>query len=136
MHRSSNVIVFKGQQGLTLLEVIIALAIIGLIVPLVLGSLSAITMSTDRVYDRSVLFELAQSQLEDIESQPYSDNASGYTLVPIPEGYSITLTTLSLVTYVYGSPKSTATEETIQLVTVNVTGVQGNMVVNRYRLRP
>jgi len=123
------------QKGMTLVEVVVALALLGIIVPLVLGGLSAVTKSTDRIYDRSVLVELAQSQLEDIESQSYSENATGYTLISLPEGYSIQVEASPAVTYTYAAPKSTTTEETLQLVTVNVDGVSGNMTVSRYRVR-
>ncbi len=123
------------QKGLTLLEVVVALALIGLVVPLVLTGLSVITRDSDRVYDRSVLFEIAQSQLESVESQPYSENASGYTLITAPAGYTIQLATSPAVTYVYAAPLQTTTEETVQLVTVTVNGVRGNMVVSRYRVR-
>ncbi len=135
MQRRNKKITLMRQQGFTLLEIVIALAIIGIIIPLVLGGLSLTTQTTDRVYDRSVLFELAQSQLESIESQPYSVNASGYTLLSPPAGYSLLVTTSPAVTYTYAAPKSTSTNETVQLVTVTVTGVRGNMEVSRYRVR-
>lgn len=93
-----------SQRGLTILEVIVALAVVSIIVPLLLGGLSFVTKSTDRVYDRSVLFEIAQSQLEAIESQPYSEDASGYTLIPTPEGYSIHVTASPPVIYTYAAP--------------------------------
>ena len=124
-----------GQRGVTLLEVIVTLALISIIMPLVLGGLSAIMKSTDRVYDRSVLFEIAQSQLESIESQPYSENPTGYALISPPEGYSIQVAASPAIIYTYAAPKSTATEETVQLVTVTVNGVRGDMVVSRYRVR-
>ena len=124
-----------SQKGLTLIEVIVALALISIIMPLVLGGLSFVTKSTDRVYDRSVLFEIAQSQLESIESQPYSENASGYTLLSPLEGYSIQVATSPAIIYTYAAPKSTPTEETVQLVTVTVNGVRGDMVVSRHRVR-
>lgn len=123
------------QQGFTLLEIVITLALIGILIPLVLGGLSLTTQTTDRVYDRSVLFELAQSQLESIESQSYSVNASGYSLITPPAGYSLLVTTSPAVTYTYAAPLSISTNETVQLVTVNVTGVRGNMEVSRYRVR-
>ncbi|MBI2830154.1 MAG: type II secretion system protein [Chloroflexi bacterium] len=126
----------KSQQGLTLLEVTVAVALLGLVIPLVFGVLSAVTKGTDRVYDRSVLFEIVQSQLEHIESQTYQENASNYTRLTPPEGYTITVSAAPAVTYVYAAPKSTATEETVQLITVNVTGVWGDMTVSRYRVRP
>ncbi|MBI2860810.1 MAG: type II secretion system protein [Chloroflexi bacterium] len=125
----------KGQGGYTILEVIVALAVVGLALPLVLGGLSMAIKTTDRIYDRSVLFELAQSQLESIEGQSYSVNASGYSLITPPSGYSIQVSTAPAVTYTYASPLSTTTEETVQLVTVDVTGVRGNMAVSRYKVR-
>ncbi len=124
----------QNQKGLGLLETVIALALLGLLIPIVLGGLSAATKGTDRVYDRSVLFEIAQSQLEYIQSQPYSDNAANYTLLTPPEGYSISVSATPVVTYIYAAPKSTSTNQTVQLVTVNVTGVWGNMTVSRYRV--
>ncbi len=135
MHRCNSLTIPMRQQGFTLLEIVIALALIGIIIPLVLGGLSLITQATDRVYDRSVLFELAQSQLESIESQPYSVNASGYTLISPSAGYSLQVTTTPAVTYTYAAPLSISTNETVQLVTVTVTGVRGNMIVSRYRVR-
>lgn len=134
MHRYNSLTIPMRQQGFTLLEIVIALALIGIIVPLVLGGLSLMTQTTDNVYDRSVLFELAQSQLESIESQPYSVNASGYTLLSPPAGYSLLVTTSPAVTYTYAAPLSISTNETVQLVTVTVTGVRGNMEVSRYRV--
>ena len=124
-----------NQKGQTLIEVIVALALIGLLVPLVLGGLSFITTNADYVYDRSVLFEVAQSQLEAIESQTYSENATDYTLLTPPDGYSIEVSTSPAVTYTYAAPLSTTTNETMQLVTVTVSGVRGNMEVNRYKVR-
>lgn len=124
-----------SQKGLTIIEVIVGLVLVGLIVPLVLGGLSFVMKSTDRVYDRSVLFEIAQSQLEAIESQPYSENASGYALISPPAGYSIQVAASPAVIYTYAAPKSTPTEETVQLVTVTINGVRGDMVVSRYRVR-
>lgn len=118
--RQRNLVIPVKQKGLTILEIVVALAVIGIVVPLVLGGLSAVTQSTDRVYDRSVLFELAQSQLEAIESQPYSVNASDYTLISSPAGYSIQVTTSPGAIYTYAAPKSTPTEETVQLITVTV----------------
>ena len=133
MHRRNSSTI--RQQGFTLLEIVVALALIGIIVPLVLGGLSLTTQTTDHVYDRSVLFELAQSQLESIESQTYSVNASAYTMLSPPEGYSIQVETSQAITYTYAAPLSISTNETLQLVTVTVTGVRGNMVVSRYRVR-
>jgi len=135
MSRCNKVITPMNQKGMALLEVVVAVALIGIIVPLVLGGLSLVTNSTDRVYDRSLLFEIAQGQLEDIQSQPYSENAADYTLISSPEGYSIVVEASPAVTYTYAAPKSTSTEETVQLVTVTVSGVRGNMQVSQYKVR-
>ncbi|MDP2919574.1 MAG: type II secretion system protein [Dehalococcoidia bacterium] len=124
-----------SQRGMTLLEIVVALALMGLVIPLVLGGLSAITTNTDHVYDRSVMLELAQTQLEYIESQPYSESAAGYTLVITPSGYTIQVQTATAVTYTYAAPKSTPTQETVQLIMVTVSGVYSSLAVSRYRVR-
>ncbi len=135
MRHGNELLTLISQKGQSLLEVVVALALLGLITPLVLGGLSQVTKLTDHVYDRSVLFELAQSQLEAIESQPYSENASGYTLISAPEGYTITVTTSPVVTYTYAAPKLTPTAQTVQLVTVTVSGVWGDMELSRNKVR-
>lgn len=135
MHLRNRFVVPLGQRGMTLLEIVIVLALVGVVVPMSLGGLSSITTNTDHVYDRSVMFEIAQTQLEYIESQPYSESAAGYALVAVPSGYTIQIQTETAVIYTYAAPKSTPTEDTLQLITVSVSGVYDTLAVRRYRVR-
>ena len=124
-----------SQSGMSLVEVVVALALIALVVPAILLGLSTASRGTDQAYERSLLLELAQSQMEDIQQQPYQENAADYTLISTPQGYQIEVSATPAVTYTYPAPKSTNTEETVQLVTVTVTGVRGSLELQGYKVR-
>ena len=83
------------------------LALFGVALPATLVGLSSLITNTDHVYDRSVLFELAGSQMEDVQRQAYQENATNYTAITPPSGYSLSITALP-ISYTYPSPKSTA----------------------------
>ena len=118
-----------------MLETVIALALIAVVLPTLLNSLASAIGMTDDVYDRSVLLELAQGQMEDIQRQSYQENAGNYTLILAPTGYSIALSATPAANYVYPSPLSSAAQQTVQLVTVTVTGVRGNLSLEAYKVR-
>ena len=123
------------EGGAVLLETVIALALIAVVLPTLLNSLASAIGMTDDVYDRSVLLELAQGQMEDIQRQSYQENAGNYTLILAPTGYSIALSATPAANYVYPSPLSSAAQQTVQLVTVTVTGVRGNLSLEAYKVR-
>ena len=125
----------RASPGFSLLETAVALAVITMILAALLSTLASASTTTDHAYDRSVLFELAQSQMEDVQRQAYSVSAASYTKITAPAGYSIALATTPAVTYTYPAPLSTTTQETVQLVTVTVTGVRGNLDLKAYKVR-
>ncbi len=124
-----------GKRGNVLLETVMVLGLVALVIPAVLNGLSSLTTNADLAYDRSVLFELAQSQVEDVQRQAYQENAANYTLVSAPSGYSIAVSASPAVAYTYPSPGLTTTQQTVQLVTVTVTGVRGNLTLDSYKVR-
>ena len=125
----------ESQLGMSLLEAVIALAIAGLVIPGVLLGLSVASTSVDDIYERSLLLELGQSEIEDIQRQGYQEDAADYTLVSTPEGYAIEVSVAKSATYTYPAPKSTETEETVQSVTVTVTGVRDSLELQAYKVR-
>lgn len=124
-----------GQRGTTLLEAVIALALVAYVGMAVLIGLSSVAVNADHAYDRSILFELAQNQFEDVQQQAFQTSPASYSLISVPAGYSISVTTTPAVTYTYPPPSSTNTVETVQNVTVNVTGVRGNFTLTGYKVR-
>ena len=85
---------FQGSsRGFTLLEVVIAIALIGIIAVAVLSSLSTASMALIIADRRATAESLARSQMESIRDQDYIDySESGhddYDLIPSPEGYEI-----------------------------------------------
>lgn len=81
----------NGELGMTLVEILVALAILGIVAPVFLGgaatALKAAVISQERVAAES----LAKSQMESIRAQPYGSN---YALIVIPpelqsKGYNI-----------------------------------------------
>lgn len=124
-----------GRGGAVLLETVIALALISMVLPPLLSSLAAAIGMTDDVYDRSVLLELAQGQMEDIQRQGYQENAGNYTLITAPAGYAIAVSATPAADYIYPAPLSSAAQQTVQLVTVTVTGVRGDLSLEAYKVR-
>jgi len=79
------------QQGSSLIEVIVALAIFGAIALVFLSAISTELLNADKVDERAVAANLVQNQIEAIRSQPYSyDNLYPVTS-SLPPGYTVTI---------------------------------------------
>jgi len=71
----------NNSEGMTLIEVIIALAILGLVAVTFLVGLSTALKATSLADERATAQSLAQSQMEYVKSQNYSSvNAWSYTV--------------------------------------------------------
>jgi len=104
---------FRGQTGLTLLETLIALAILGLIGVAYLSALNTGFRLEGIIREHVRAENLARAQLEDIRYQPYQDS---YTVsVPLPSEYSITIDTQP-----YCAPEPCTPDNNIQQNTVKV----------------
>lgn len=124
----------SASSGLTLLEVAVALALAAVLLPVLMQGLVMLINHGDFVYDRSILMERAQSQLESTQSQTYNYNVSQYATVSQPSGYIITLTGSTPAIYYYPSPADTQAPETMQRININVVGVRGSMDMEFYKL--
>jgi type II secretory pathway pseudopilin PulG len=107
------------ESGITLLETVVALAILGIIAVTFLGGLVTTSKAAFTVDERATAMSLAQSQMEQVLNASY--NATGYSPAPIPTdkdyiNYSANITAESLDTPDDGIQKIT--------VTVNRSGEQ------------
>ncbi len=74
------------ESGIALLETVVALAILGTIAVTFLGGLVTTSKAAFTVDERATAESLAQSQMEWAQSVNYTDNATQYSLAPIPTG--------------------------------------------------
>ena len=91
----------KNEKGISLIEVLIALAILGLVAAAFLSGLATASMSLFIADERATAESLARSQMEYVKSIDYVDEATSYPAAPIPQehidaGYSATITALPL----------------------------------------
>ena len=85
----------KGEKGFSLIEVVIALGILGIIAAAYLGSLANASQSLAVADERATAESLARSQMEYIKKESYStDNYSAPTIPPeyTAAGYTTTIT--------------------------------------------
>ncbi len=87
----------KGDRGLTLIETVVALSILGVISVTFLNGLSSASRSVYIGDQQSTAESLAQTQMEWVKNTDYSYNATSYDPAPIPTGkdyvnYSVNIT--------------------------------------------
>ncbi len=76
----------RRELGITLLETVIALAILGAVSVSFLNGLTSASKSVFIVDEKTTAGSLAQSQMEWIKNASYSYNATSYSAAPIPDG--------------------------------------------------
>ncbi len=86
----------KNQKGTTLVEVLVAVVLLGICGTGFLWGMTNVTRTTPVVDDRSTALSVAESQMEFIRNQPYSEpianGGEGYQTLSaekIPKGYFI-----------------------------------------------
>jgi len=80
-----KVFIFR-ESGVTLLETVVALAILGTIAVTFLGGLVTTSKAAFTIDERATAESLAQSQMEWAQNADYIPEATQYSLAPIPNG--------------------------------------------------
>ncbi len=82
--------VFCEEAGFSLVESLVAIAIVSITVVAVLSGFSTGSMALLKTDQRVTAEYLARSQMEDVKSQPYLAAPASYNIItPLPAGYSI-----------------------------------------------
>ncbi len=80
----------KNEKGFTLIEVLVALAITGLVVVAFLTAMNIAYKATFISNERTTAESLARSQMEYVKTQQY-DNTGAYDVITSPANYTIGL---------------------------------------------
>ena len=101
----------RGERGITLVEALVAIAILGGGVLTMVLAMSGGALAVRENGEQVVAQGLARTEMEFIKDYPYDSGASSYPAVPAPPGYGISVG----VTGVPGAGVD------IQKVTANIT---------------
>ncbi len=94
-----------GERGTTLVETLVALALLGIIVSVLLGSVSTSARTTLIADERATAEGLAWSQPEYVKGLVYVPGATEYPSAPVPSGddyasYSVNITSEPLDNFI------------------------------------
>ncbi|MBL7166721.1 MAG: type II secretion system protein [Dehalococcoidales bacterium] len=107
---------FRGESGTTLLETLVALAILGIISVAFLSGLTTTSRAAVISDRRATAESLAQSQLETVKQAVYVYEATQYTPIQVPDDVSYTGFSAAIVAEAIESP-----DDGVQKITVTIT---------------
>ena len=100
-----------GERGITLLEVVVSISILGIVVVLMIFGMSGGALAVKENGQELTVQNIARNQMEYIKTLAYVPSASTYPTIGVPSGYSITVSVTSVP----------STNTNIQKVTANIT---------------
>lgn len=88
-HRRLRTLVWRGEAGVGLVEVLVATTLLALTLVTFLSALSAASIGVGTTEERVTAETLARSQLEYTKSLPYQPPPAMYATVTPPAGFSV-----------------------------------------------
>ena len=82
----------KSEKGFTLIEVLVALGLLGIIAVVFLTGISISSKAVLIANERTMAESLARSQMEYVKEQPYDAVDPYLILSDVPAGYSVAVT--------------------------------------------
>ena len=127
----------KEQRGFTLIESIVAIAIVGLVVTSVLVAMGNGTRIAGRQQESVRLTQLIRTQIELIQQSPFLTDPTAYPAITgVPEGFSVSFTSTDPgTTYTYPAPVSETLTSTVQQFEVTATGDYSESSMTFYKTR-
>jgi len=86
----------SGQRGLTMLEGLISIGILGAVVILMIFAMSGGALAVNENSEEMTVQSLARNQMEYIKNLAYNSEASTYPTINTPPEYSITVSVTSV----------------------------------------
>jgi len=132
----------RGQTGFTLLEVLVAVGILGLIGTAVVLALDTNARANRTLNEQVTGVNLATAHLEAIWELPFSAGADNYSSVrgsiAIPNQYIVDISAQFSIDGKYFHPYTGADNETLQLITISVLREGGKPVLSMctYKYKP
>ncbi len=103
----------EGSEGVALVEALVAVAIIGITLVVLLSAVSTGSIGVAETEERVTAENLARSQLEYTKSQAYRAAPDSYETVTPPSGYAVSAQAVSI--------EDPEADSSIQKITVTVT---------------
>lgn len=125
------------QGGFTLIETIVAVAIVGSAVIAIVAVIGSSARSSARGRESVTLLQLARAQVEAIQQSPYQSTPTAYpTISPIPEGFTVSFTSTDPGTsYTYPTQAPTVVTGSVQQITVTASGDYGSLDLIFYKIK-
>lgn len=91
----------RGKSGMSLIETVVALAVLGTIVIVFLSGLIITTQASFNGDEQTTAESIARTQMEWVQSAAYTDNITGYSPAALPAGedysdYSVAISAVPL----------------------------------------
>lgn len=133
---------FKGNQtGVSLIETVIALAVLGIIAVVFLGGLATAAKATFIADERATAESLARSQIEGVKGQDYIDYSvldhGEYAVIAPPTDSNFSIESITIPIYAdTGLPLPSGEDEDIQKIKVTVKrGDKTVLIVEGYKVK-
>ncbi len=120
----------RNEAGTTLIETVVALAVLGVIGVTFLSGLATTSKAAFISDERTTAESLAQSQMEWVKNAAYSCNATDYSPAPVPAGKDYTNYSVAITAAPLHAP-----DDGIQKITVTVRRAgEGIMILEGYKV--
>jgi prepilin-type N-terminal cleavage/methylation domain-containing protein len=86
-----------SESGMSLVETLVAIAILALCSTVFIGALSTGSIATSTHDEGATSQGLAQTQIEAIKAAAYDSTGASYSTIPVPTGYAISINTNSTI---------------------------------------